>query len=90
MNKGDRGTGTSHGLTLTNPSIELLEKNGKIIFLHKLQEASSAEFRETGIECIIRELVALNPDDMTPTEALTVVQRWKNVLEPPPGKRPPG
>jgi hypothetical protein len=59
--------------TPANPFIEILEKNGKIIFLHA---------PETAIERIIRELAALNPDNMTPAEALTAVQRWKGVLGP--------
>ncbi|MDR1143314.1 MAG: hypothetical protein LBK77_03730 [Spirochaetaceae bacterium] len=59
------------------PFIEVLEKNGKIIFLHSLQDDPPG----TDIGRIIRELAALNPDTMSPMEALTAVQRWKDVLK---------
>ncbi|MDR2662872.1 MAG: hypothetical protein LBC31_07755 [Treponema sp.] len=59
------------------PFIEVLEKNGKVIFLPLRQD----DFPGTGIERVIRELAALNPDDMTPGEALAAVQRWKGVLK---------
>ncbi|MDR1307478.1 MAG: hypothetical protein LBK74_07885 [Treponema sp.] len=62
------------------PCIEILEKNGKIIFLPPLRD----DLPGTDIERIIRELAALNPDTMSPMEALAVVQRWKEVLKSPP------
>ncbi|MDR1307559.1 MAG: DNA mismatch repair protein MutS [Treponema sp.] len=131
---------------LANRSMEVLERDGKIIFLRKLQEGPSAEsyglhvaglagipaavleraqavldrIREKdrlsaaprdgtvqpvspvpgdgpqvpsfltvpalppplppGTERVIRELAALDPDDMTPLEALTAIHRWKGFL----------
>jgi DNA mismatch repair protein MutS len=41
----------------------------------------SAPALPPGTERIIRELAALNPDNMTPMEALAAIQRWKGLLQ---------
>jgi DNA mismatch repair protein MutS len=131
---------------MANRSMEVLEKNGKIIFLRKLQEGPGAEsyglhvaglagippavleraqtilerLREKdtvapgngdahaasifpgnvlhdpppapvpvlppGIGRLVGELAALEPDNMTPMEALAAVQRWQGLLKTPDGE----
>ncbi|MCR5495843.1 MAG: DNA mismatch repair protein MutS [Treponema sp.] len=60
------------------------DSEGEFIIPEKKEESSSKEFNSPGLFCdeeiILDEILSVDPDNLTPMEALKMLSRWKKTL----------